>query len=275
MRAWQHRNIIIGVGVAVVLTAGLFVGLTASPGSPRPARAATTIVIDSNIGETFAPAPRNAAPKLTAEQAFALQRRSHSRNVIPNPCRRHRQAGPADHPFRPDQPAHRPRRHQGRHRLRRAERAGLGLQLALVPDVAEPLAARTGARTLHQMELPERQHRTRNRRKLAATATTTETEWSQVLGPNQRRLSRWIYRLARVVPTTAFDLREPFRPLWFHGWQSRICPASGPKWSSLGYEHCDMRIWRLGGSGFVRISMADVTSRLLCLPDASSVSESR
>jgi hypothetical protein len=86
MRVWQRRNTIIGVAVAVVLTAGLVVGLTGIPASSRPARAATTIVIDSNIGETFAPAPRYAAPKLTAEQAFALQRRRHGRRVIPIPA---------------------------------------------------------------------------------------------------------------------------------------------------------------------------------------------
>jgi len=47
---------------------------------------AATVTIDPNIGETFAPAPHDAAPKLTAEHAFAQQRRRNGRTVIPIPA---------------------------------------------------------------------------------------------------------------------------------------------------------------------------------------------
>ncbi len=85
MRAWQRRNIIIGIVVVAMLAVGLVLGLTAGQRPSRPATMATTVTIDSNIGETFAPAPQDAAPKLTAEQAFAQQRRRNGRGVIPIP----------------------------------------------------------------------------------------------------------------------------------------------------------------------------------------------
>jgi hypothetical protein len=86
MRAWQRRNmVIIGVAGLAMLGAGLFHGIRTSQGPARLATMATTITIDPNIGETFAPAPADAAPKLTALQAFAQQRRLRGRSVIPIP----------------------------------------------------------------------------------------------------------------------------------------------------------------------------------------------
>ena len=100
MRAWQRRNIFMGFAVVAMLAVGLSLGITAGQRTSRPApvvntvtgqqpsRAASvaeTVTIDSNIGETFAPAPQDAAPKLTAEQAFAQQRRRNGRSVIPIP----------------------------------------------------------------------------------------------------------------------------------------------------------------------------------------------
>ena len=73
MRAWQRRNIFIGFAVIAMLAVGLSLGITASqrPSRPapvantvagqwpsRPASVPETVTIDSNIGETFAPARR-------------------------------------------------------------------------------------------------------------------------------------------------------------------------------------------------------------------------
>src|SRR6266852_5238592 len=67
MGAWQRRKAaIIGVAALAVVATGLVVGISASRSPTRPATVAATITIDPNIGETFAPAPTDAAPKLTA-----------------------------------------------------------------------------------------------------------------------------------------------------------------------------------------------------------------
>jgi hypothetical protein len=72
MRAWQRRNFVIGLVAVAALAAGLLLGITAAQPS-RPATVDTTVTIDPNIGETLAPAPQDATPTLTAEQAFAKQ----------------------------------------------------------------------------------------------------------------------------------------------------------------------------------------------------------
>jgi hypothetical protein len=90
-----------GFAAVAILAVGLSLGITADlrPSRPaavadtvagqRPSRLAVvaeTVTIDSNIGETFAPAPQDAAPKLTAEQAFAQQRRRNGRGASPIPA---------------------------------------------------------------------------------------------------------------------------------------------------------------------------------------------
>jgi hypothetical protein len=87
MRAWQRGSVVItGVVALAMLATGLFLGIRASQGPTRPAPAATTITIDPNIGETFAPAPGDAAPKLTAQQAFVQRRRLNGRGPAPIPA---------------------------------------------------------------------------------------------------------------------------------------------------------------------------------------------
>jgi hypothetical protein len=68
-----------------MLAVGLYLGTSAGQPAARPAKLPATITIDPNIGETFAPAPQDAAPKLTAQQAFAQQRHRNGRAVIPIP----------------------------------------------------------------------------------------------------------------------------------------------------------------------------------------------
>jgi hypothetical protein len=72
-RVWRG---VLGVSAAVIAVAGC--GTTRAGDLQRPegaaARAAPawrTITIDPQVGETFAPAPASAAPKLTAQQAWA------------------------------------------------------------------------------------------------------------------------------------------------------------------------------------------------------------
>jgi hypothetical protein len=72
-----------GFAVIAMLAAGLPLAITVGQRPSCPAAVADTVTIDSNIGETFAPAPQDATPKLTAEQAFAQQRRRNGRSVIP------------------------------------------------------------------------------------------------------------------------------------------------------------------------------------------------
>jgi hypothetical protein len=81
MHVWQRRNI----ALALIVAAGLYFGVSAGQHPFRPAQLTATVTIDPNIGETFAPAAPDAARKLTAQQAFALQRRRNGRPVIPIP----------------------------------------------------------------------------------------------------------------------------------------------------------------------------------------------
>jgi hypothetical protein len=86
MWAWQRRKVvIIGVAALAMVATGLFVGIRASRSPARTATVTATITIDPNIGETFAPAPTDAAPKLTAQQAFARHRQLNGRGAIPIP----------------------------------------------------------------------------------------------------------------------------------------------------------------------------------------------
>jgi hypothetical protein len=81
--------------VIAALTAAIIVPLTvlpggdASPSAHPPAQSATkhaTITIDPQVGDTFAPAPASATPKLTAQQAWARYMRhiGNARVVIPS-----------------------------------------------------------------------------------------------------------------------------------------------------------------------------------------------
>jgi hypothetical protein len=82
----RRRSITIGGVVAAMLAVGVFLGTSTSQRPARTARLVATVTIDANIGETFAPAPKDSAPKLTAQQAFAQQRRRNGRTVIPIPA---------------------------------------------------------------------------------------------------------------------------------------------------------------------------------------------
>jgi hypothetical protein len=72
------RRRVLGVGVTVVLVTVVGRGTSRSADLQRSAPAAAgaaserrTITIDPQVGETFAPAPASAVPKLTAQQAWA------------------------------------------------------------------------------------------------------------------------------------------------------------------------------------------------------------
>ena len=72
-RIWRG---VLGVSAVVIAVAGC--GTTRADDLQRSAPAAAgaapawrTITIDPQVGETFAPAPASAAPKLTAQQAWA------------------------------------------------------------------------------------------------------------------------------------------------------------------------------------------------------------
>jgi hypothetical protein len=70
MRRGRIRVIVGAVALGFLLLVG---GLFLFRPHPGPARAATvpvTVAINPGIGETFAPAPRSAAPALTAQQAW-------------------------------------------------------------------------------------------------------------------------------------------------------------------------------------------------------------
>src|SRR5262249_27098727 len=87
MWAWQRRKVvIIGVAAVALVATGIVVGIKASRSPPPTATVAATVTIDPNIGETFAPAPTGAAPKLTAQQAFARHRQLNGRGAIPIPA---------------------------------------------------------------------------------------------------------------------------------------------------------------------------------------------
>jgi|SRR5215813_4734169 len=86
MFAWQRRKaVIVGVAALAIVATGLFVGIRPNRSPARPATVAAAITIDPNIGETFAPAPKDAAPELTAQQAFARHRQLNGRGAIPIP----------------------------------------------------------------------------------------------------------------------------------------------------------------------------------------------
>jgi hypothetical protein len=85
MHIWQRRNIALALVVVAMVAAGLYFGVSAGQRPFRSAQLTATLTIDPNIGETFAPAGPGAAPKLTAQQAFAMQRRRNGRSVIPIP----------------------------------------------------------------------------------------------------------------------------------------------------------------------------------------------
>jgi hypothetical protein len=53
--------------VAVMFAVGLLVGNSANQRPSHPAILVASVTIDPSIGETFAPAPQDGAPKLTAE----------------------------------------------------------------------------------------------------------------------------------------------------------------------------------------------------------------
>jgi len=86
MWAWQRGIIaIIGLSTLATVAAGLFAGIRASRSPARPTTVTEAITIDPNIGQTFAPAPTDAAPKLTARQAFARHRQLNGRDAMPIP----------------------------------------------------------------------------------------------------------------------------------------------------------------------------------------------
>ncbi len=85
MRAWQRRNMVITSAVAVVLLAfGLFAAVSAGSGSVGIATVPATITINSQIGITFAPAAQDAAPNLTALQAFKRYERVGEVKQVPS-----------------------------------------------------------------------------------------------------------------------------------------------------------------------------------------------
>lgn len=89
MQMWQRRTFVIIGAVGVGLLA---IGFFAVRANRAPARAVTvsavtsTITIDPQVGETFAPAPPDAAPALTAEQAYAqyAQLSGYSDTTVPS-----------------------------------------------------------------------------------------------------------------------------------------------------------------------------------------------
>lgn len=98
-RRQRLRTASTAMAMIAVLTTAIVVPLTLLPGSPtadgnhqRPLHALAgathrhgTIVINPETGQTFAPAPASAAPKLTAQQAWAqfMRRLGNARIAIP------------------------------------------------------------------------------------------------------------------------------------------------------------------------------------------------
>ena len=87
-RIWRGA---VGVSAVVIAVAGCGTTRAADLRQPAPAAARVapawrTITIDPQVGETFAPAPASAAPKLTAQQAWARYARENGsdRTAIPS-----------------------------------------------------------------------------------------------------------------------------------------------------------------------------------------------
>ena len=145
-----------GAVVLGVLAAGVLVARL----QQVPARAATahravpaTITIDPQIGETFAPAPSSATPRLTAQQAwqrYAEQAHS-SRATIPSFVTAAWALHAAGRAGRPWHWSPRPEERRGLHR---AYPVGLRVQFAVWMCINGPLCNVLARCSLHRVDIP-------------------------------------------------------------------------------------------------------------------------